>query len=168
MPVYWKNIQLLNIQLYSQTHQISIHRHFLHHHLEIRSKQFRVLNVITGTYIYIYSVCVCVYAVSTETLIQLGSFTIYGIKKKKELASSIHSLSANKLYKVMHTTDAGSTPQYCKGCLPGSPFSADSFSLMVVVQPQGTVTCISISVQVTNPKQWQPYHCLDSQKYSTH
>ena len=47
-----------------------------------------------------------------------------------------------------------------------STFSADS--LTVIVQPQYAITHINICVHMQEPKQWQPYRCLDMKKYSIH
>ena len=64
-------------------------------------------------------------------------------------------------------TDAGLGPWCSKGLFHlGSAFSAAS--LKVSVQPLWTIACISICAHVKNPKQWQPYHCLDTQKCCTH
>ena len=50
--------------------------------------------------------------------------------------------------------------------LPKSTFSADS--LTVSVQPSCAIACINGCVPIKEPKHWQPYFCLDKQKYQTH
>ena len=40
-------------------------------------------------------------------------------------------------------------------------------TLMMLLQPPGAITGISICMHVTNPQHWQPHHCLDTQKYCT-
>ena len=50
--------------------------------------------------------------------------------------------------------------------LPESASSADS--LMGSAQPPCAIACINICAHVKNLKHWQPYHCLDTQKYCTH
>ena len=50
--------------------------------------------------------------------------------------------------------------------LPEPASSADS--LMVSAQPPCAIACINICAHVKNLKHWQPYHCLDRQKYCTH
>ena len=50
--------------------------------------------------------------------------------------------------------------------LPKSTFNADS--LTVSVQPSCAIACINSCVPIKEPKHWQPYFCLDKQKYQTH
>ena len=50
--------------------------------------------------------------------------------------------------------------------LPESASSADSET--VSVQPPCAIASINIYAHVKNPKHWQPYHCLDTQKCCTH
>ena len=39
---------------------------------------------------------------------------------------------------------------------------------MVFVQPPCAIEYINVCAHIKNPKLWQSYHCLDTQKYSTH
>ena len=66
-----------------------------------------------------------------------------------------------------HTTDVGSTPWCGKGLFSQSQLSVQAVSA-VSIQPVCAITCINICVQSEDPKHWQLYHCLDTQKYCTH
>ena len=54
--------------------------------------------------------------------------------------------------------------------VPVPTFIADSLEPYGVyhVQPLCAVACIDVFACINSPKQWQSYHCLDTQKYCTH
>ena len=49
---------------------------------------------------------------------------------------------------------------------PELTFSTNSFT--VFLKPLCAIACINMCALIKNPKPWQPYHCLDTWKYSTH
>ena len=64
------------------------------------------------------------------------------------------------------TADAGSISVRQGIFLPESTFSADS--LTVSVQPPCAIACINIGTYVKDPKDWQPYLCLNTPGYRRH
>ena len=59
------------------------------------------------------------------------------------------------------------SPAWLGTFLAGSTIGADSPT--VFVQPRCTIACTKTCERIQNNlKQWQPYHCLDAQRYGTH
>ena len=64
--------------------------------------------------------------------------------------------------KARCNTDAGTSHRWGVFLSPRSQLSV--MTLRVFVQPLCAVPCITICPRTTNPKLWQPYHGLDTQK----
>ena len=63
-------------------------------------------------------------------------------------------------------TDVGLSPQCSKGFF-FAPSQLSVQTLTVSVQLQCAIACISSCAHFKHPKLWQPYNCLDTQKYCT-
>ncbi len=63
-------------------------------------------------------------------------------------------------------TDVGLSPQCSKGFF-FAPSQLSVQTLTVSVQLQCAIACISSCAHFKHPKHWQPYNCLDTQKYCT-
>ena len=111
-----------------------------------------------------WSQCACIKCTTQDHDLSVHVSSVHKDHIRLRSGNSAVGWASNR--KARGSTNVGSSPLCGKRFFSQSHLPVET--LTVSVQPPIAIACINIWAHVTNPKQWQPYHCLDTGKYHTH